>query len=77
MAKVKESANSVGTNRISEMLDAPSVMEAKIIVFRIVGKTPLLQNNPVEFIGKTGTDCLGTKKVYVDEEEAAKTKQSK
>lgn len=72
MAKTKESANSVAKNRISGMLDAPSAMEAKIVVFRIVGRTPLLQNNPVEFIGKSGDDVLGPKKVYVDEEEAAK-----
>lgn len=72
MAKTKTSENNVAVNRISSVLDAPESMDARIVVFHIVGRTPLLQNNPVEFIGKTGEDELGTKKVYIDEEEAAK-----
>ena len=50
-------------------VDAPATMKPQIIVFQIVGISPLLQNNPASFIGKSGGDLAGTKD-YNDEEEA-------
>jgi len=55
----------------AEFVGAPSAMKPEIVVFRIVGMTPLLQNNPENFIGKTEESALGTKKVYNDDDEAA------
>ncbi len=52
-------------------LNAPSVMKPKTIVFEIIGISPLLQNNPAEFIGKVeDAGLIVGKKVYNDEEEA-------
>lgn len=67
--KTKATENGKLVNRIAEV-ETPSVMKPEIVVFRIIGISPLLQNNPANFIGKTEADTLGTKKVYVDEEEA-------
>lgn len=50
-------------------LDAPATMKPEIVVFQIIGISPLLQNNPAAFIGKAGED-LASKKEYKDEEEA-------
>ena len=65
--KTKVSTN----NRIQEHLDTPAVMRPEIVVFDIVGISPLLQNNPANFIGtpEDGTLTCGTKK-YNDAEEA-------
>lgn len=53
------------------VLDAPATMKPEIVVFNIVGISPLLQNNPASFIGVTGEAGLGSgKKTYNDEEEA-------
>lgn len=64
MAKVKESG--------SVALDAPATMKPEIVVFTVVGISPLLQNNPTEFIGKDDdTTLVAGKKKYNDENEAA------
>lgn len=62
-------------NKINEIeetaLDAPATMKPEIVTFTIVGISPLLQNNPANFIGVTGDAGLGAgKKTYNDEEEA-------
>lgn len=60
MAKVK-----------TESVGAPATMKPEIVVFKIVGMSPLLQNNPADFIGKTeGSDLAAGKKTYDDAEEA-------
>jgi hypothetical protein len=61
----------VPVNRISEVLDTPGGMRPEVVMFRITGISPLLQNNPASFIGVTEDAALGGKKVYVDAEEAA------
>jgi hypothetical protein len=46
-------------------------MKPVIVVFTITGRSPLLQNNPANFIGHTEEGNLGAgKKKYDDEEEA-------
>ena len=46
-------------------------MKPEICVFLIVGMSPLLQNNPSAFIGKSGDgETLTSKKEYDDDEEA-------
>lgn len=68
----KAGANSEAADRLAGALDVPSIMKPQIVVFTVIGMSPLLQNNPAPFIGKTGdTDELTAKKVYRDEEEAA------
>ncbi len=52
-----------------EEMEVPATMKPEIVVFQIVGISPLLQNNPVAFIGAPGADLAG-KKTYDDEEEA-------
>jgi hypothetical protein len=53
----------------SRLVAAPT-MRLEITVFKIVGTSPLLQNNPAEFIGKTEGSDLAAKKNYDDMEEA-------
>ena len=56
---------------VDDSLNVPEPMEPVIHTFHIVGISPLLQNNPANFIGKTDDEELGLKKkVYNDEEEA-------
>lgn len=50
-------------------MEAPATMKPEIVVFQIVGISPLLQNNPVAFIDTPDGDLAGKKK-YNDEEEA-------
>lgn len=51
--------------------EAPATMKPEIVVFTVVGISPLLQNNPAEFIGKTeASDLAAGKKVYNDADEA-------
>ena len=65
--KVKDATN----NRLETHLDAPATMKPEVVVFKIVGISPLLQNNPANFIGKTGDEALGAgKKTYNDADEA-------
>lgn len=46
-------------------------MKPEIVTFLIVGKSPLLQNNPANFIGVSDDGELAAgKKAYVEEEEA-------
>lgn len=53
------------------VLDAPATMKPEIVVFNVVGISPLLQNNPANFIGVDSDAALGSsKKKYNDEEEA-------
>lgn len=71
----KVSSNHKSTNRIAdeldESLDAPATMKPEIIVFKVVGISPLLQNNPANFIGKSeGEELAAGKKTYNDEDEA-------
>lgn len=51
---------------------APPAMQPAIVVFRIVGMSPLLQNNPAAFIGASSPGGLGQKPEYIDEDEARK-----
>jgi hypothetical protein len=75
MAKVKASEL---VNRISdveangeEMSNMPSMMQLEIVTFYIQGISPLLQNNPAEFIGNKEDEGISlAKKTYDDEEEA-------
>lgn len=55
----------------SANFDAPATMEPRVAIYRITGKTPLMQNNPASFIGveEEGGLTVGKKK-YDDEEEA-------
>lgn len=54
-----------------ESLNAPATMKPEIVTFTIIGISPLLQNNPANFIGKGDEDGgLVGKKTYNDEEEA-------
>lgn len=68
--KTKTDRNSNPVNRIAEALDAPPMMKQEIVTFRVIGISPLLQNNPANFIGVQQDDTLGAKKIYNDEEEA-------
>jgi len=52
------------------MVGAPANMKPKIVTFTITGRSPLLQNNPANFIGNSVDEELGSKKKYNDEEEA-------
>jgi hypothetical protein len=47
-----------------------NVYKPTIVMFRIVGMSPLLQNNPLNFIGGDEQVALAAKKKYNDEEEA-------
>lgn len=65
--KMAESTETTGRG----MTGAPATMKPEIVVFRITGRSPLLQNNPAAFIGKTEESGLGAgKKNYDDEVEA-------
>jgi hypothetical protein len=69
--KTKAARNGKATNRISGILDAPPSTKPQIVTFRVIGVSPLLQNNPANFIGVSGGDDLGgSKKKYDDAEEA-------
>jgi hypothetical protein len=69
MATATKNGAAETVNRIAD-LDTPAAMRPEIVSFRIIGISPLLQNNPANFIGKTEEAELGTKKVYKDDEEA-------
>ncbi len=67
----KNGNGKAATNRIADIIDAPATMKPEIVTFTVIGISPLLQNNPAEFIGKTGDEGLGSsKKTYKDEDEA-------
>ena len=52
--------------------DAPATMKPQIVVFKVAGMSPLLQNNPSAFIGVDEDAGLASKKkAYNDEDEAA------
>ena len=54
-----------------EAVSAPATMKPEIVVFLIEGRSPLLQNNPASFIGKSDDPGMSSgKKIYLDEEEA-------
>lgn len=57
-------------NRIADAIEAPATMQREIVIFELVGLSPLLQNNPASFIGTEGDSGLASKKKYVDAEEA-------
>jgi hypothetical protein len=74
MAPKKATAAAVDgvVNRIAEVSYTSEVYRPEVVTFTVVGISPLLQNNPAEFIGKTDKDPgLKTKKVYNDAEEAS------
>ena len=53
------------------LTNVPSTMKPKIVVFEITGTSPLLQNNPINFIGvQEDTGLVGGKKQYDDHAEA-------
>jgi hypothetical protein len=64
----KKKADEVPAN--GDTRAASAVYQPEIETFTVIGTSPLLQNNPAAFIGKTEESTLGSKKVYVDEEEA-------
>jgi hypothetical protein len=67
MAKRKSESETEDTG----MVGAPATMKPEIVVFTIIGRSPLLQNNPANFIGMAEESDLGAgKKKYNDEEEA-------
>ncbi len=73
MSKLKTEVNRVAEamEEVGDGLNVPAIMKPKIVVFKISGMSPLLQNNPANFIGKTEEQALTVgKKVYDDEEEA-------
>lgn len=55
--------------KASEVDQSPATMRPEIVVFKIIGTSPLLQNNPANFIGNDDTALAGKKK-YKDDEEA-------
>jgi hypothetical protein len=56
---------------VEEVIDTPATMKPEIVVFTVIGISPLLQNNPASFIGKTEDEALASKKrTYNDDEEA-------
>jgi hypothetical protein len=68
--KTKVSENGLA-NRVKDALEAPATMRPEIVTYRVIGISPLLQNNPANFIGQTEADELaGKKKTYNDAEEA-------
>ena len=70
----KKAASKVGVNRIADkvdVIDTPATMKPEIVTFTVVGISPLLQNNPAEFIGApTDKKLAAGKKQYNDEDEA-------
>jgi hypothetical protein len=64
----KKTENGV-VNRIADV-SSLATGKTEIVTFRVVGISPLLQNNPTNFIGQQESSSLGVKKVYNDEEEA-------
>ena len=68
MAKAKKESEAVDEG----MSGAPATMKPEIVVFTITGRSPLLQNNPANFIGKTDGDggLAAGKKSYNNDEEA-------
>jgi len=61
----------VAENIETMIAGAPATMRPKIIVFRVKGISPLLQNNLVNFIGVSEDPALAAgRKVYDDDEEA-------
>jgi len=68
MAKAKTKTNGDDPG----MAGAPATMRPEIVTFLITGHSPLLQNNPAEFIGNTDTeaDLTAGKRKYNDEDEA-------
>jgi hypothetical protein len=56
-------------NRIADV-NPVTMGQTEIVTFRVVGISPLLQNNPMNFIGVQQDSSLGSKKTYNDEEEA-------
>lgn len=67
--KTKPEANHKAVNRIADVA-APATMKPRVVTFRLIGISPLLQNNPAAFIGKSEEGGLTVKKEYNDEEEA-------
>ena len=60
----------MGKSKIEEE-SAPATMKPEIVTFTIIGISPLLQNNPADFIGKVeGSDLAAGKETYDDAEEA-------
>ena len=72
MAKKKAASKTDKGLQHEEEAISTGPMKPEIISFKIIGITPLLQNNPVNFIGKSETESMTTKKKsYDDAEEAA------
>lgn len=58
-------------DEVEETAIQSTVYDPKIVTFTIIGTSPLLQNNPAEFVGKGEEETgLNKKKVYNDEDEA-------
>ncbi len=72
MAKRKGKAADTTDVEETGMSGAPATMKPEIVTFLIVGRSPLLQNNPAEFIGNddSGGGLAARKKKYIDKDEA-------
>ena len=68
MARKKAKADGDDTG----LSGAPATMKPKIVVFQITGTSPLLQNNPAEFIGAAEDDAITTGKPKYDDAEEAR-----
>jgi hypothetical protein len=70
--RIKAERNGHGDVELEEAQSAThDIYQPELVVFRAIGISPLLQNNPVEFMGKDEGDKVSTgKKSYVDSEEA-------
>ncbi len=70
MAKKKAADKTTSGLQHDEGEASTGPMKPEIVTFKIIGITPLLQNNPTNFIGKSDSDTMTTKKTYDDAEEA-------
>lgn len=62
---------SVKKSEPTELTNAPATMKPQIVIFELTGMSPLLQNNPVTFIGVSESDeLIAGKKKYNDNDEA-------
>lgn len=66
----KKAKDDTSVNDTSVLDGAPATMKPEIVTFLVKGLSPLLQNNPAEFIGVDDVESLAAKKEYNDEDEA-------
>lgn len=70
---VEDETDPVETNGFHESESGEDqLVQMEVVVFVVEGVSPLLQNNPADFIGKGGEEVQLAKKVYDDEDEASR-----